>query len=475
MKPQSRISVNIHGQNVPDVAYLKEWLVRLNPAWVLVMDNFGLCLEIKALLPECNVIHRGWGADGDDNDHQQHTPGAWVAQKLTERGDADIWCYTTNEPEFGPEVMRWHVEVMKLAAGAGLKLVVGNFGVGKPEDVDHDWEQAETMLRLLDMHRETMVLGLHEYACGVITSGFIGGNPAELGLIMPDTWPEDTTQIGALWHCGRFRFVEKFCETVGIKPPRIVITEHGFDDVSDIKSWTETLVKTATLGNLGGNIRGWKTLENQWNAWFGNLGWLRESAYFEQLQYADRKIYQGSIVEAQLIFCWGHSSDIWQQFDIAETRTLHNRLVDYAEAPTPTPPGPPVGEPPGETLPLPFPFDWAEWETALLKPVNEAVNIRVNAGTQYGVLATVDTEGGMVSYAKGYPGDWVPVQFDSWRGWVHRDYAVFVPPPESDIAQLKARVATLEAQIRLLVEVHNKLVEGLGVFLYKIGENAPHP
>ncbi|MCB9452968.1 MAG: hypothetical protein H6672_16145 [Anaerolineaceae bacterium] len=326
----SRISLNVHGQNVPDTHYFLEHLTKLQPDAVLILDAAGLARDIKKTLPNTLVIHRSWGSKGDDNIHEQLSPKDWVAQKKKELDGADLWCYTTNEPQFSDVVLKWHVEVMELAAKEGLKLVVGNWAVGNPTDVDNDWKRAHRVLELLAEHRDTMILGLHEYACGVITSGFIGGTPEERGLIMPDTWPQDVSKIGAMWHCGRFNFAVKYCQSVGLRPPRIILTEHGFDDVSDIKSWTNKLAKTTTFGNQGGNIRGWKTLENQWNAWFSSLGWSFQRAYFEQLKYADQKIYQGSVVEAQLIFSWGHSSDIWAQFDIAEAKELHGLLEAYA-------------------------------------------------------------------------------------------------------------------------------------------------
>ncbi|MBZ0274616.1 MAG: hypothetical protein K8I60_00645, partial [Anaerolineae bacterium] len=340
----SRISLNIHAQNTPDRKYLLQHLQKLNPPAVLVMDAAGFAKEVKAALPNTIVIHRSWGTRGDDDIHKQLTPEQWVAQKIKEIDGGDLWCYTTNEPEFGDEVIRWHIEVMERAAKVGLKLVVGNWSVGKPDNVDNDWKRAQRMLELLDQNRKTMILGLHEYACGVVTSGFVGGPPSEFrdskgnvlhpDFIKPENWPADTVKLGALWHCGRFKFLVQHCKNVGINPPRIIITEHGFDDVSDIKPWTETLKKTPTFGNQGGNIRGWKTLEGQWGDWFGRLNWTAQRAYFEQLKYADQHIYQGSVVEAQLIFSWGHSADIWAQFDVADSRELHGLLEGYAKDPS---------------------------------------------------------------------------------------------------------------------------------------------
>ncbi|MBI5667389.1 MAG: hypothetical protein HZC41_05215 [Chloroflexi bacterium] len=332
----SRLSLNIHGHNVPDKGRLLGFLQATQPHAVLVMDNFALAQEIKLLLPETMLIYRAWP---DDGIYRQLSPEDWVNRKVAELGGADIWAYTTNEPGFSDAALNWLVLIMELAQPRGLKLVVGNWAVGTP-GTDSDWPRARRLLELLDQNRATMVLGLHEYACGIITSGFIGGNPQ---FIAPETWPQDVHNL-SLFHCGRFNFLVRYCRSIGLNPPRIVITEHGFDDVSDIKPWAESLARP---GNYL-NIRGWKSLQAQWPQWFSSLGWSPERALFEQLAYADRVIYQNSPVEAQLIFSWGHSSPDWEQFDISQALELQQHLIQYAQQPErrPAPVGKraPVGE-----------------------------------------------------------------------------------------------------------------------------------
>lgn len=335
----SRLSLNIHGDNVPNKGRLLEFLQATQPRAVLVMDNFALVQELKALLPETMLIYRAWP---DDGIYRQLSPEDWVSRKLAELGGLDVWVYTTNEPGFSDAALNWLARVMELAQPRGLKLVVGNWAVGTP-DTQNDWPRARRLLELLDQNRATMVMGLHEYACGIITSGFVGGNPQ---FIAPESWPQDVRNI-SLFHCGRFNFLVRYCRSIGLNPPRIVITEHGFDDVSDIKPWADSLARP---GNYL-NIRGWKSLQAQWPQWFNPLGWSPERALFEQLAYADRVIYQNSPVEAQLIFSWGHSSQDWEQFDVSQALEFQQHVIRYAQQPAdrPAPPAPvgkrsPVGE-----------------------------------------------------------------------------------------------------------------------------------
>jgi hypothetical protein len=122
--------------------------------------------------------------------------------------------------------------------------------------------------------------------------------------------------------------------------PRIVITEHGCDDLGDIKAWLETLEKTN-----GQSIRGWRTLDRQWTIWYGEDNQL---TYYKMLTYLDAAVYAGSPVEAQLIFCWGDSGG-WNNFRVDNAPEFLRRLEMYSGAVTPPPP--PVEPPqPGSVL-----------------------------------------------------------------------------------------------------------------------------
>lgn len=348
---RSRISYNIHAQAVRDIPRLTQHLMKIQPTLVMGMDGLGLIRDLQKALPATMFIHRNYGiTNGDDDVHLKVTPEWWLELRAKE-SEGGIYLYTTNEPAFDDKSIQWHVDLMELAAKRGVKLVIGNWGVGNPGP--DDWGRAKRMLELLDQHRDLFMLGLHEYACGIITSGLYGGYPNQAGvqpgeyggkdLIPPRLWPDDVSKI-TLWHCGRFNFLVKACEKMGIKPPRIVLTEHGFDDVSDIKGWAEHLDKTPGYTS----IRGWKSLKAQWDKWFNPLGWSAERAYFEQLAWADQKIYQGSAVEGQCVFAWGHTSERWEQFDVAEAFEFQERLEEYAKVEDATPP--PVVAPPEEPV-----------------------------------------------------------------------------------------------------------------------------
>lgn len=334
---KSRISLNIHAQFVQDTPRLKAHLQAVQPASVLVMDGLGLAQELKALLPDCIVINRIYP---DDDIHNRKSPTDWMNERAPQAAGG-IWQYTTNEAGFSPNLIQWHIELCHLAIQRNVPLVIANCSVGTP--APEDWAAGRELFELMNTRRDLFILGLHEYWCAVVTSGFLGGAPNHAGvpigetggvnLIPSSAWP-DPTPI-PMYHCGRFTTLVDYCNSVGIQPPRIILTEHGFDDVSDIKAWSETLIQTPPYTS----IRGWRSCEEQLKAWYGAQGWSSQRAYFEMLKYADQTIYKDSPVEAQLIFCWARPDNSnWEQFDVSDARELQDLLEAYTSDETEQPP-----------------------------------------------------------------------------------------------------------------------------------------
>ncbi len=328
--PKSRIGYNIHAMGVHDRDYLRRHLKALDPASVLVMDGLTLAREIKHDLPECIVIHRNYmGVGGDDGVHTRFSPEVWLSKHHDEI-EAGLWIYCNNEPEWSAAAIDWFTRLIPLAVERRAKLVLGNWSVGNPQP--DDWQRARALLELLDLHRETIILGLHEYGCGVMTSGLVGGHPEDElyhpNFVKPENWPAGAQGL-TLWHCGRFKFLNDKCREMGIKPPRIIITEHGLDDVSDVKAWANTLRRTGEYTD----IRGWKTLVEQWKVWWPQ--WDAERAYYQQLDWADRAIYDydGTNVEAQLVYCWGHIDPRWEPFDVGGAGALQTLLAQRVAKP----------------------------------------------------------------------------------------------------------------------------------------------
>ncbi len=320
-----KLSLNVHGANVPDKPRLLDYLKKTAPSWVVIMDNLDLAREIKALLPSCNVVFRAWP---DDDLVNQHTPEVWVSiAKARLQGAADLWCYGGNEMGFSDKTLEWTAKVIEAAAKIGLKVVVGNWSAGTPEPSDWQKPMARKIIELANTHRQFVAIGLHEYCCGIVTSGIL--NPP---AVHPLLWPRNITGLN-LWHLGRYTFLVRACQKMDIPLPRLVVTEFGFDDMSDVAAWRDSLVKTDGYRN----IRGWKSCVNQWQQW----GHWRtpQQALHEQYRYAEDVFYANPAIEGVCIFSWGASSPEWSQFDVSDALEFQSLMIE----PTTRPPIPKPG------------------------------------------------------------------------------------------------------------------------------------
>jgi hypothetical protein len=378
----SRLSVNAAAQYL-NPTELKSFVKRLDPGAIVIMDGMTLAQDIASMLPTCTVIHRDYSTyHGDDDLVNRITPEHWLDTQYN-LGAPHIWRQAGNEMGFTPS-LAWYEKLIQynLTKSNPLRMVIGNFSVGTPEP--DAWSKAHQLLELASKHRDIVIWGSHEYFAAVPTSGFYGGYPDNAGvqpgapggknLIHPASWPTNTTNI-TLWHCGRFRFMLNECQKAGIPAPRIILTEHGADDVRDIQGWLDMLQKTAPYTN----IRGWKTLVNQWHSSYPQ--WSAEQAYFEMLAYLDAAVYQNSPVEAQCLFTWSNKAE-WGDFDIAHASTLQNALVAYsvAKSPIPAPPPvviqPPATTPPGNTasITITIPGLTTEQATTIAKNITIRIN-----------------------------------------------------------------------------------------------------
>jgi hypothetical protein len=352
------MSISHNILTVPDTAVLETHLNALKPRWILFKDNLAHAAAIALKHPATSVMHRDWQQyQGDDDLIHRITPAAWLSTQRA-LGFLNVWRYCCNESGFNDTTLTWINEVIEINAKhpQPLKLVIGNWSAGTPNKEDWKRPQAIKFLRYLNQYREWLVCGLHDYFAAVPTSGMYGGYPSNaniassptdapgskgLNLIPMDKWPKDTRGI-TLFHCGRWRFMLQVCDELSIPYPRIVITEHGCDDLGDIKSWLETLEKTNGQG-----IRGWRTLERQWATWYGDG---IDATYYHMLTYLDAAVYAGSPVEAQLIFCWGDSGG-WPNFRVDNAPELLRRLEMYS--------GVIVNPPPHDDPPPPDELDTA--------------------------------------------------------------------------------------------------------------------
>lgn len=418
------ISYYLSGQHIHDRQALEAHLAAVQPPWLLVLDNPAYALTLARQLPRTQVIVRSW----PDDDPLARWPDAQAFADAWGRELQDapenVWVYTNNESGISQRLVAWWLAVLRETR---FKLVLGNMSVGTPEPQDWKREDVRALLRALDQERDRAVLGLHEYAHGVITSGMTT-DPQD--AVAPDAWPKTPGGVRG-WHCGRWRFLETVCAELGIRTPRIVITEHGMDDLHDQPTWRAQLL----TWNGGQPVRGWKTAERVWAQWWPQ--WTAEQAYAEQLIYADLFVYRPP-VEAQLVFLWG-AHPHWQAFDISGAARLHDLLLAHARM---TPSSPDTSSaspapPKAGVYRLTFPF--------------QRLNVRA-APRQSGALIGSMTSGARVTVlpepavqADGYT--WIQVYTTFGMGWIALVDGVTLTPGHRETQELyPAPKATLSSE-----------------------------
>lgn len=452
---QLRIGFNINGANAGDNDAIVEWHRDNKPTWALVMDATGLAAEIKAASPTTNVVLRVYSVDGEPGlGHEETaktwTPEAFITEAIKQQERRDLWVQVGNECGFSDDLLIWTAQIISraavynLTASQPLKLVVLNHAVGTPQP--NDWKRAAAVkvLELASKYREWCVIGCHEYFNIVPTSGFRGGNPT---WIQPEDWPIEPRNAGALWHCGRFQFALDACRENGITPyPRMVLTEHGTDDVSDIKQWVESFGQ--------GTGRGWKHAAKLWALPSFYPGKPKEEIFAGMLKYLDERLYQQSPVEGQLIFTINKNAD-WEAFDAAEMLG-HIKADEVVTVPSPAPP-PVVVEPPHPGAAI----------MATNRNTGVVIVRHIASKTNGKQVGVIPVQADYTYYpatsveADGYT--WVWVECGDVRGWsaleaLAVDDAPQEPPESStDCKVLETRIVALEADVTTLLADITKL------------------
>ncbi len=428
---QSTISYNVNGMTCPRPDVLQKHIAAINPRWLLITDNLGMVRDYHRQFPNTAIIARNWGlTDGDENVYARLSPAAWLDARLPEAGDG-IYLYTGNEAGIQPQ---WHIDLMKLVVQRGLKqvrLVICNCAVGTPSNLS-EWSQPimREFFQLLHEHRDQFVLGLHEYFCGIAPSGFIGGYPdgswsdgrINLHPNYEDrrNWPADASRLGMLWHCGRFQVVNDAAKGFGFMAPRIVITEHGADDLSDMRPWAQKFPISDGYSSHGG----WKSLGALWVRLLS--GRSAQEAYFENVNYLRTAVYaRFPNIEGQLLFTWSGTAK-WQAYGLSDADEFMSLLeADVAK------------QQPAQPLPD-FPTDFDQRaKSYMVRSTDGATTLRAKASRLSDLLTTISPTPGILTLIDAADlkpderiqetigdrlGVWLPVQVGQLRGWSFNGY-----------------------------------------------------
>lgn len=354
----SKLSYNVVG--IRDVGKLMAHLLKIRPKAALFYgQDIEFAHAVKSALPDTTVLIRHW-----PDEKAWLTPPLDYINRYAPTVGSDLYLVLNNESGFSQEFLDWTLAVMKLCVDRKIHAAVLNLNTGTPKP--EEWPKARAILELASQHPELFVVSLHEYAGAVVTSGLYGGWPDNAGvtpgqpggknLIPPENWPKSIDGV-TMFHLGRYHFLLAYCKSIGLKPPRIIITEAGFDTTGDIQGFLDKQPRTPPHTSLSG----WKTLVNAWHAWWKQ--WTPMQAYWNQWKWAIETVYPD--VEAVLLFGWVNGGE-WDFDDLSLEQEWQDALEAYVSAPAPQPTPPPTPPPAPVPVPPPAPvFDRAEFDKQL--------------------------------------------------------------------------------------------------------------
>lgn len=299
---------NVHAQYLSgEQKYaLKQHLLRINPAMVLILDDLHYAIEIKRALPDTAVIFRRYHPSnngGDDNVHMKLTPQQWLEGYADT--PKDLMLYAGNEPGISQALFDWTLEACKLTIAAGRKAVVLNFSVGVPEKTD--WIKADPLLRFIGQHRNSIYVGLHEYSASLWSYEFAGAS-----AILPNQWPTKIT--GSSWLLGRYRALLDYCRMKSIPTPRIAITEHGWDGIAAAADFQRNLRHANTCDGAGAM---WCNVP-QWEEWTRGTGMSWQKYAYLQIQAGWNALYRhDKEIVGFALFSYGGQGR-WQLYDVKD-------------------------------------------------------------------------------------------------------------------------------------------------------------
>jgi hypothetical protein len=303
----SRLGLNIHAAYTHGRDQIIIDHVRAaKPRAVLVMDGIALALAIRRASPETEIVYRHYVPD-DVYMHQ--TPGQWFAQHRSFAETYGFTLYVLNEPNFTSAVINWLAEVALLCLRNGIRAVIGNWSVGRPEPTQ--WVLADSLLKLIIASRHLLTLGLHEYA-PLLMQYEARADPR----ILPNTAPPRT------WLLGRWRYLLDRYPDVPV-----MITEFGWDAISAVRQWQEP------------RAGGWKK----------HIGYLSSRPFWQanqpehpdvyaarQVEWALKHYYSYSQIRAVLLWCAGGSEPDWSDSDVTRVPDFLRALRTMKEGETVT-------------------------------------------------------------------------------------------------------------------------------------------
>jgi len=302
----TKIGGNVHTQALKNRRQLLSDAEQLQSGGWLVMDDRGLAIELKRLLPRAAIMHRAY-FEGDRHFHETGTAKQFYERHARD-GEDGIIVQVLNEPKESARLSDFMADACHLFGRIGHSIGVGSFGTGGPRE--DNLKVLRSMFDALRQWKHLHYYNCHEYG------GYRGLMYTDVTHLR-DMFP---------WRIGRAkRFVVPYCQQQHGFTPRVFYSEGGGDTSFYL---TDERSKD-----------GWKSYP--WD----------QNRYADELIQIEQKVYDDEFSIAYCVYCLGNTGG-WHNWDIEGARTLMERLIAHSHTapPPPLPPTPPPSPSPNISL-----------------------------------------------------------------------------------------------------------------------------
>lgn len=393
----SRLTINVMPQYVANWAKVWGFLRLLEPVAVVVgiddMKAANRVYELQSALPNTLIIGRYiFSQDGGmhlkpDDSRKYIVSPLDALSSWGDLGKGGRMLYLLNEPQANgalqddiARLSAWMLEAISLASERGIRLCIGNFGVGHPMLMGNGEYDArfDDVLTALSKTRDSHALGMHVYQ------------------------PADTLT--------RLEGLIKRCKTLGIQPPRVHITEAGFD-----------------AGSGSDPLNGYRSR--------GYSGTQFGLFQVDKVKNVYSPYMTDDVLQSVATFCWGNDAS-WKNFNVESDTDWQATVLDAANKGYLSVTTKAVTKP--FLTPMPKPTDAASpTRVRVTNTVN--VNLRSGASTDYQTAGSLKKGDEITLYqtpfkqaTNGQVWRWVDVS-ETIGGWVCSDvltYEAITPPAE---------------------------------------------
>jgi len=331
------IGLFIMGQGVSGAqrTTLLDHVTKANYKTVSVLDDFGLCVEIKNRLPDCVVIYRS-------SDFEPKAGPLAVNYLITflngiQAQDKRIVVMVNCEQGFDLDRVAMWSDMVIQADKMGWKLCVGNVSSGSVKcgqgSDQNDWFiMGARLLQTLAAHKGHY-LGWHEYTFPFPWSVSNG----EFGT--PDKPPDKIDWTKPQYHIGRnVQGIQNACKALKIDYPQCIATETLIDTMGDITA------------HFGYKADGYKTLTSKWAEWFPGKDRGDVLADFHIWVWEHVYAPAGFVIGTHT-YCYGNAGNNpqWADYQVDNDAHYLTRMESYRSIPAPVvlpAPAPPIVTPP---------------------------------------------------------------------------------------------------------------------------------